>query len=205
MIAQSGINYVKYVKGLKQMTYSMIDIYDYDMMPNSTMVHSENGNLLSGRADSEEQMVWRLLSHELHRYYPTGRHCHEFQSCPEYFRQLLHNHCLNVTTIRFRNRRCDVRLLFLVYCYDYGWINLNKLLTVFPNTERILYNAQKKDLSFLTNVSVYHSILSFIQQNPHSHIEQIEIIIDERYSDAMRQHIQIYRPDFTFYNFRIDV
>eukprot|EP01084_Bolivina_argentea_P015295 28591_1 len=205
IMVESAINYVYYIKGLKQMTYCMIDIYDYDMMPNSTMRHSANGNLLSGRADHEEQMVWRLLSHELHRYYPTGRHCYEFRGCPQYFRQILHNHCLNVRTIRFKNRRCDVRLLFLVYCYDYGWINLNKLLTVFPNTERILYDAQEKNLSFLTNVSIYHSTLSYIQNNIHSNIQQIEIIINKKYCAAMIHHIQMYRRDFRVYNFTIDV
>eukprot|EP01084_Bolivina_argentea_P064065 116860_1 len=58
--ASTGNNYCRYIKGLKQMTY---------FMGNGDIFVDQINNVASSL--QEQQMVFRLLSHELHRYYPN--------------------------------------------------------------------------------------------------------------------------------------
>eukprot|EP01084_Bolivina_argentea_P076712 139063_1 len=129
--APTGHDYCAYIKGLKQMTYCM---------SNGDFAHDQNDDIAS--TSDEQQMVFRLLSHELNRYYPNHQYSHEFKNCPDYFKNILHSHCKNITLIHFLNRgNKESKFHEILLKYDNEWIKLDVATTILPNLKHITYNA----------------------------------------------------------------
>eukprot|EP01084_Bolivina_argentea_P277853 474514_1 len=64
--ASLGINYKKYIVGIHQMVYFMTNGDAYSSQWNVA------------KTKQEKQMVFRLMSHEINRYYPIHKYAHEF-------------------------------------------------------------------------------------------------------------------------------
>eukprot|EP01084_Bolivina_argentea_P040570 74960_1 len=104
---------------------------------------------------NEQQLVFRLLSHELYRYLPSHPHAHEFKSCPEYIKDLLHQHCEGIQAIQFDDREeRQCKIFHSMLRLDNGWVNLSLLLSIFPNVRQINYSTinDNKDISFWQHV-----------------------------------------------------
>eukprot|EP01084_Bolivina_argentea_P299226 515754_1 len=90
-------------------------------------------------------MMFRILSHELSRYYPNDKRYHKLSSMSLYLQQLVQNHfakwenfCLDWM---FFNKDLKEgpqstgffgKLIKAFFFYDYGWLKLDLLVTVFP-------------------------------------------------------------------------
>eukprot|EP01083_Nonionella_stella_P147675 466358_1 len=198
IIESPGTNHCKYIHGLKQMTYFMSNgdqVWDYDNIPSSR---------------EQKQFVFRLLSHELSRYFPAHPWARSWETCPRYFQDLLHSHCANIKMIDFRNRgEQESRFHEALFKYDSDWIKLDLITTLFPNIRIIVYEAAKKDLSFLMQPIIYRSILNFIQdktQNQGTETSpEIHIVINPSIARKIEKYIQRYTNHFKQCSYAIRV
>eukprot|EP01084_Bolivina_argentea_P057216 104579_1 len=90
--ASTGCNYVKYIAGLKTA------LQGTGTEGNATQVFNpsyQNDN----RSTFNEQIAFRLLSAEIHRYFPTQLNAHQFEKCPTYIKTLMQTHCNNVVFV----------------------------------------------------------------------------------------------------------
>eukprot|EP01084_Bolivina_argentea_P167888 291251_1 len=183
--AQTSANYGKYVHGIQQMTYFMSNgesIFSFDNI---------------AKTSEERQMVFRLLSHELNRYYPEHEYAHDFKNCPQLIKQMLHGQCQGIRSIYFMNRgNVESKLHELLFKYDNGWIKVELLMTLCPNNQRIVFNAIQYDLSFICQSSVYSSVLKYVHNNRQTCLKAVEINIDPKYSRQMEEYIKQYCDDF---------
>eukprot|EP01084_Bolivina_argentea_P108378 193698_1 len=163
IIKMSGINYEKYINGIRQFTYNCI-------------VDGIWGDILtvSSKQRFENQMVFRLLSYELNENNPNHPYAYEFHSCPDYIKTLLHNHCANIKEIRFLNETVQRILHEKLFKDDNGWIKLDIILTLFPNIERIIFDGTGKDLSYFKKSGICSSILSILQNKNKNNLKNIK-------------------------------
>eukprot|EP01084_Bolivina_argentea_P213257 362243_1 len=179
-----GNNYSTYIQGIKQMLYN-----------------TSNGGYFSSideiaNTAQQTQMVFRLLSHELSRCSPNHQHAHEFKSCPDYIKDMVHTQCLNVLHITFNNREYESKIHELLFKSDNGWIKLELIGKLFLNVSVVLYDATNMDIGFLKNASIYESTLAYIKDNKHSKLEDIQIEIDSKHIDIMQWYLMLFSNDF---------
>ncbi len=98
---------------------------------------------------SEMIMAFRLLSHELHGYFPNNPNAHEFKTCPEYIQQLLHLHCLSIHFVTF-NKRKDSKINDHFFKLD------NELKTFFLRVE--MYSLMLGHLRFFLRITTHKII-----------------------------------------------
>eukprot|EP01084_Bolivina_argentea_P234292 394439_1 len=186
--ATTGTNYCNYLEAL----YLITDCMANDDYP-----------LFWGNKKSEtiQQIAARLLMHELYRYYPNNKNAHEFKSCPDYFKDVLHHTCLSMTKIFFTEDFFPShRYKMHEYLFEYsgGWVNIDMVTTLFPNIWFIYYYGGTKPLSFFTQPLIYHSILNFIRKNKctKKRLYCIEVCINSKYVKDIGQHIMQYKRCF---------
>eukprot|EP01084_Bolivina_argentea_P114012 203083_1 len=185
-----GHNYGKYLKGIKQMCCNMATVADYDI-------------LNFPKTSEEKQMVFRLLSHELFKHVPNHPIANEWVGCPDYIKTILSNHVNSIKQIVFRNLSIDNEVIDYLFKYDYGWINIPLITTLFPNTELIEFCGSKMKLSFIQKASIYASLLSFIQKNKQTKLREVYIEINTSFYEKMKSFVQIYEKDFNQYGWMI--
>eukprot|EP01084_Bolivina_argentea_P173736 300953_1 len=183
------INYVKYIKGMKQMTALMTNGDQFEMVPNP-------------ETEEEKQMIFRLFSHELWTHYPNHKYAREFKGCPGYIKNILHKHCANIKLLSFSAKhkyRCSNPLLFNS---KINWINMALCLKVFPNIVHIEYDAAYEHPKFFIETSIYHYVLKYVRAHKNSELKQIDIIvswqmaINVKMRHELKLHINAYRKDF---------
>eukprot|EP01084_Bolivina_argentea_P236894 398264_1 len=222
-----GCDYVKYLRGLKQMTSGMScgdlpsadNKYRGSIAANGQRILFDNHqndedndyNIseteLDGYSKQEQQMVFRLLSHELWRNNIKHKHAHQFELCPGYIKDMLSQHTASIETIFFLNDETENIIHKLFFKYDNQWINLDLLLTVFPNTRNICYNAKKKDLEFLKMKSIYHSVLVHLRNFNKTKIalQYVEILIKSMYKQEIQPFVTDFKIHFKKYGWHIDL
>eukprot|EP01083_Nonionella_stella_P020560 57005_1 len=190
--APSGINYLAYIKAIKQMTYNM-SVGD---LPKETDM---------AKTVQEQQMVFRLISDALYKLNPKHKYAHPFTSCPDYVKNILHQHSQNIKTIFFSNTedtRCKIH--DLIFKYDNDWIKIDLLLRMFPNVQHICYNAMQMSKAFLQAPSVYESVLYALKDNSSNELQYIEVLIDPSCFMEINDYIAKYKPDFAKYSWDIE-
>eukprot|EP01084_Bolivina_argentea_P108377 193695_1 len=190
-------NYIKYIIGLKQATYNC------SSGDNTCMIY--NYEKIGSITKEEKQMVFRLLSHELYTYRPHHRRAHEFESCPDYIKSILHLHFMNIRRIEFMNGSTECPINEWLFKNDNQWIKLDLICTLFPNIEYIRYNANEKHISFLQQKSIYNSVLSLIATKKSLQLKQITININKLYVAEMLISIQfqLYRNQFKTHSWEL--
>eukprot|EP01084_Bolivina_argentea_P077881 141331_1 len=158
----TGINYKFYIEGMKHMT--------------SCMSVGDKPSMFPFLEHIQKQMVFRLISHQLWKNKEPHKYAHEFKSCPEYVKELLDHHCKSVTKILVSENRF-AGIIWNLFKYDNGWIKVALIHHIFPNAERITFNATKKDRAWITNESIWKSILFFIETHRQDKLKVIEIIL----------------------------
>ena len=194
--APLGLNYQRYVNGINQMCHGMAS---------GGRTLKRNKNKLS---KMEKQMVFRLLSYALWTYLPNHPNAHKFDGCPNYMKQILKNHMNGIQSLCFYNHddSNNQKFLDLLFKYDSEWINLDLLMTLFPNIELIEYTATGKDLSWLQQRSIYNSILAFIQKNKQTKLKEIYIEIDSMHVLLMKAYLMnAFMSEFKKYGWTIVV
>eukprot|EP01084_Bolivina_argentea_P151866 265022_1 len=175
-------NYEIYISGLRALTEAICaDVSSYSP---STL---------------EKQMLFRLLSHRLKMCIPNiqNEKIHKFESCPQYIQQILDLHCINVSTINLKANNHVIDYLFKDM--KTGWFNLDLMLTVFPNTKHITYMGQNKDIKWLTQSSIYDSVLEFIVKQTNVSLISIQIYCDRKYQKNIHEFIVKYNRKFQRY------
>eukprot|EP01084_Bolivina_argentea_P118371 210042_1 len=175
----NGEQYVKYVNGIKQISYCM-----------------SNGGFISQvkpTTKNEKQMVYRLLSHELHEYYPHHEHAHEFRSCPGYIRKVLHEHCAGIKKIVFPQNDASPQVLMILFKDSNDWIKLNLLCTVFPMLETIYFNASNKNISVIQTIC--KTVCTFINNNKDTALNWIEVLLHESLRNMQMIGMDIYKKE----------
>ena len=156
-----GIDYQKYINGIKQLSRNM----------------STGGDTFTdyeAKSNFEKQMAFRLLAHQLWRNKVNHKYALEYKSCPDYIRNILNEHCKRIKTIIFPENETSQPFM-LLFKLDNGWINIDDLVTVFPQLEKIHFNAIFKDTSFWRSKFIYNSILSRLEFDNGSNLKLIAI------------------------------
>eukprot|EP01084_Bolivina_argentea_P076713 139064_1 len=194
IILMNGINYMSYIGGLRRMIRNMI------ATDNGKDVNDAMATFVASSVHT--QMAFRLLSHEIYRYTPNDTHAYEFKGCPAYIEQILHSHCTNVTDITVG---CGDPFIDYVFMNKRNkWINLALITTVFPKLKTIRYRAFEKSVDWLTQSSIYESVLTFIKNNKNSELV-IQIIYYADYHNQVMKStsIQTYGVRFLQYSWLI--
>eukprot|EP01084_Bolivina_argentea_P010847 20247_1 len=66
-----------------------------------TLQESQKVSVRSPMNEVANQIAFRLLSHELHKYYPDNEDYHLFELIPPYIERLFHNFCTNTKILSF--------------------------------------------------------------------------------------------------------
>eukprot|EP01083_Nonionella_stella_P078045 213375_1 len=188
----TGVNYCGWVQGLKQATYLMSngDVWANANIPKTKL---------------EQQMVFRLLSHELHRHNPNHSYANEFKSCPRYFKAILHEHCQNIRTIAFPKESWEESKVHqLLFTDNNGWIKLPILCTIFTNVQEIQFVAKAKHIPLLKNGFIFRAILEFLDKkasgvyprNTGLYLESISIFIDNADDEELKAAVDICKAIF---------
>eukprot|EP01084_Bolivina_argentea_P229073 386710_1 len=193
IIQTPNVDYILYINGIKQLTHYMGagDFPDHDNVPNGY---------------NETQMAFRLLSHEIWRYNKEHTRANEFKNCPNYIKDILHEHCKSIKTIFITNGmhgQKENKVNELIYKYDNGWMNVELLVMIFPNTDTICYDGSGKDLKFLKMKTIYNSVLKVLQRS--TRLEYIDLVINPTYYSKMRIYIEEYKKSFNKYSWKIRV
>eukprot|EP01084_Bolivina_argentea_P037595 69540_1 len=142
---------------------------------------------------TKQQMAWRLLCHELWRYDSTHRYANEFKSCPDYFKLLLHSHCINVKFVHldFRNNE----LLRLFADSKSKWVSFEMLTLLFPKCKRVICPIP------LSIHEALKGIILFIKSNDDICLQEILIPLD------VKADVQIdeYKRAFSSFSWKIQV
>ena len=103
---KSGIDYIRYVRALRQMTYCTTN---WNMALD--MFHDNRP-----KKPDEKQLIWKLMSHELWKYHyekfknltyknnGSTKLAMEYKSCTKYVEDMVHSHCQHIKRIVFYDR-----------------------------------------------------------------------------------------------------
>eukprot|EP01084_Bolivina_argentea_P136837 241014_1 len=86
----TGANYVRYIEGLKQMTYCMTNGEPIERNKDQ-MAHT----------NFEKHMMFRLLSNELYQSDPNHSLAYKWRKCPTRIKYLVHKHCQSIKRVKF--------------------------------------------------------------------------------------------------------
>eukprot|EP01083_Nonionella_stella_P295912 1005487_1 len=148
----TGENYGQYVKGIKQLTHCM----------------SVGGpfNRDKPQTDFEKAIVLKLLSHALFQCDPNHQDAKQFEECPDYVTNTLMKQCKHIRYICFPQNATRNAAVSKMFMNANGWINLDSLLSVFPNVIKILFNARRYDALFIGNETFWKSVADSLPQKP---------------------------------------
>eukprot|EP01084_Bolivina_argentea_P105311 188546_1 len=153
-----------------------------------------------------EQAAFRMFLHELSRYYPEKYQ--PWQSLPKYAENLLHNQFLSTHHICFGLYwmiNNYVKCLYHFFCYDYGWVKIDVLTTVFPNLKRIAISnvSGQNNLKLIKNTSVFTSVLSQIRRGQISNLDEIRIYVKESQFEQAGEVIKLWEDQFGEVNWSV--
>eukprot|EP01084_Bolivina_argentea_P245417 410896_1 len=193
--AETGINYKSYINGLRQMTYNMSNgdgaFCMYDNVPEST---------------GEGQMLFRLFAHQLSICHSKSKWAVKWKGCPVYIQDLMNKHCKNIKDIDFGNQGSkESKVHEELFKYKNEWLNLDMILKLFPNIERILYDATQKNVSFLRQKFIYESTLQFIKKNKRIKLQRIDISVNAKFDVDTKKYIQYWDKQYDREDWCIDM
>eukprot|EP01083_Nonionella_stella_P284916 969894_1 len=181
-----GVDYQLYIDAIKRIT-------------NGMSVGDEPTVQYGSLGKAELQMIKALISHRLYEYFPDHSHAKQFTGCPEYVCKILDAHCNSIETIMVPQKAFKSAIDWSLFKHPNGWIKLQLIHVLFPNTKKILFNATNHDKAWIRDEDIWESILRFLVRNPSTRIRCIEIFliyekvgminqcIVEKYSKALQE------------------
>eukprot|EP01084_Bolivina_argentea_P314785 545257_1 len=191
--APTGNSYIAYIAGLRILTQKLLA---------ETTVDKDASWSYTPTIYAKE-VAFRLLSNELYRYIPSHPAVKQCTSIPEYIRNLLHSHYINVWKIIIEPKRDIMNYFFIEK--SVGWVKLDLLVIVFPKLQSIHFDAYDKSGTWLTQSSIYESILYFISKGVNGSLEEIMIEYNSQYHYVMETFIEKYKHRFKEYEWCIDL
>eukprot|EP01084_Bolivina_argentea_P168436 292096_1 len=184
-----AITYRKYIQGIKHAIYGMY----FDCMVGAYPKTAE-----------EDQLAFRLMAHELSRYYPNNPELPEWKTCPQYIKELLHSQCMNVQRITFTVTMHKSKLHKHMLFHQNGWIKIDIIMTVFKNVKHIMIGIN--NYTELKKPYIYESMLTFIQtvqQNDQKlALQNVKIVlgnIDKIQQEEVQKYAKQYVTKFNQY------
>eukprot|EP01084_Bolivina_argentea_P255423 429594_1 len=203
IIEPSGVNYVQYINALNHLTVGMSTRFNFGQIAFDCMGGKHADPYLLPSSQREWQMIFRLVSHELHRYKPAHPKAYEFKGCPEYMKKILHLHCENITTINFPEH---LNKLYDVFFKEKnGWIHVDILTTIFPNVVTIGFFAFSKDISFITESLLVESVLHYVSSQKQTSLRSITVMINPKHAEKVSNYIKQYQSKFNDYSWTISI
>eukprot|EP01084_Bolivina_argentea_P215748 366368_1 len=133
------------------------------------------------------QVCFRIILDQLHQHYPDNDHYVAFQM-PPYVRKLVEVQFASITGINvfspgssgdtaycFPLQYRLKQLFHALLCYDYGWIKLDIFGKLFPSLQYITFRDQLDNDKFIECISIYRSLISFVQNNPTTNLKHVQI------------------------------
>eukprot|EP01084_Bolivina_argentea_P264962 449005_1 len=148
-------NYQIYVNGLRRMMSGMFT--EIGANYNEIMTDSDPN------CQFEKQMAFRLLAHQVWKHKPNHACAYEFKNCPDYMNHVLDWNCQRVKYIDYYEK--GRKLQDVYFKHNNEWLNLEMITTIFPNTQIISYHACNKSMEFWMNISMFESVLRFLNNN----------------------------------------
>eukprot|EP01084_Bolivina_argentea_P134358 237012_1 len=194
IITAKGKDYVHYIKGIKQSTYNC---FIEDGWGNECDIPSTK---------LEKKMVSALMSHELHTYcYPKKKDFEEFKGCPDYISNLFHRHCQGIKFVSFRNRKNENEYHEKLFKNDKDWLKLDVLTTLYPNMERLTFDARRLSLAFFKNEEIYESVLLWLKNRlKFTKLAKISIQTDSSIKQ-LQSFIDGYNTKFTEHEWTVQI
>eukprot|EP01084_Bolivina_argentea_P102504 183616_1 len=187
----SGINYGVYIKAIHYMLFgtSIGGEYKKDK-PNSK---------------SLRQLAARLLAHQLYKHSANVSNASEWESCPQYVEDLLDMHCRQIKYVVFPENNASSGSLLNLIKHEFGWVDFVALFALYPNLERIIYNARDKGKQFILNQLICQSILELIKnsQTLASKLNLIEIRLSDDCEHYMAPLMCVFKESISKYNWDI--
>eukprot|EP01084_Bolivina_argentea_P016724 31252_1 len=200
IIETNGLNYSMYMIALKQITNAlelemkgMKMLYELQKIINKSP--NESDMYSTPRSKDEKQMFFRLLSHRIWKMYPSHRYAYEFKNCAVYFKKIFSLHLDAIRMVTF-DRQNKNKIIDKLFRYENGWINLDLLTKIFPNIHFIAFVDLEKDLSFLTDPTIYQSVLSFVELDRKYILNHVQLRIHEKYYEKMRKFLSQFEAQF---------
>lgn len=196
----NGTNYGLYIKALSLITFG-------------GFLELEQQEYLTPTLKTMNQLLFRILLHELHGYYPNNDQYKQFKSMPVYIQNLAHRYfgCIDNLWLWLRDEKFINRVFESLFFYDYGWLKLDLLTTIFPNLQRIiLYDIYNYGKLYQCR-SMYSSILSYLQDKPDTKLQILCIKIScsaSRISQRLlvaKEIAQLFRPKFSQFDWTLYV
>eukprot|EP01084_Bolivina_argentea_P252505 423846_1 len=195
----TGNNYHFYVYALAIITkYLTLD--EHQICRSTQKFHNPsffNKDVIRKEAFDFKKLSFRMLIEELYRHFPNNKYSERFQPLPVYARELIHNHFGNTTEIvlSYLIDTSDYETIFYskvfryLFFYDYGWIKIHLLMTLFPSLKFIYLQGAKSNATIFECESVYSSVLSALANNPNSNLRQIKMFISGQKDKADKSKI----------------
>eukprot|EP01084_Bolivina_argentea_P153708 267993_1 len=120
ILLTTGTTYVEYIKGLMHISYGL----SHGPLPISRVQSQKPRN------NREQQIAFRLLSHQLFQHLPYHELAQKFERCPDYISRILHLHCGNMTLCILFSSKNPV---FDRFFKEDGYVRFDILNTIYPN------------------------------------------------------------------------
>eukprot|EP01084_Bolivina_argentea_P034491 63833_1 len=166
------------------------------------------------KSGEEVQMMWRLLCQRLFSVHLKHELAVELKSCPDYIRNILNLHCNSIQRIGIYSlderysppefEAMQYKVLDMFYKTDNEWIDLELICSIFPNVQKISYDAVFQDVLFLSNGSFFEAIYNFITNNKSS-IQRFVITVRSVYEEEIIYKMGQYQHQFNVQNWEIKV
>eukprot|EP01083_Nonionella_stella_P019283 53597_1 len=176
-----GKAYCLELKGIKQMTCFM----------NNGLAHCD-AIYVPRRKD--EKLVKSLLCHQIWRCCPMDKNADEWKAGDAYIKDIMHNHCQHIINIMFPCPcpiKSEVHNALLLDTN--GWIKLDLLMKLFPNTRGITCWALNAYLEYINAAVIMESLLMFLMDHKDTKLEEITVYSIEPQVDSMMGVIYSYK------------
>eukprot|EP01084_Bolivina_argentea_P193340 331710_1 len=128
----------------------------------------------------QEQICFRIFSHQLHTHYPLNDKYYAWESLPTYASDLIQRHFESIDFCAFPMGGFIGRLFESIFCYDSKWINLDLFTTVFPGVKTLTFLADVNDVIYQ---SIYSSLMCLIAGQRDINLRKIKVSIDLKTKD----------------------
>eukprot|EP01084_Bolivina_argentea_P236798 398123_1 len=206
IIEPRGINYRKYLIALTQIMNTFRPSRQYLYLCNVIPETDTEFDMMKRSFPStmqEQQLFFRLISHQLWKSYPKHLHAHQFKSCPPYFDSIMDLQFKNIIFASY----CPGSHVVMdkLLCYNKVWIDFDVLTKLLPNLKFIDHPAGDKGIELLKDSLMYESILSFIQFVTETKLQLIFIWINPKYCNILQQYLMQYKKRFVKCGWNIGV
>eukprot|EP01084_Bolivina_argentea_P174500 302282_1 len=188
IIIPNGTNYCLYVNALRKLA-------------NHLDIHATVDEL----DETDKKMIWKLVSHQMHKLFPDNDIYHEFKSIPPFIDTLLANQCKHTSEIElFSSFREYMNKLYKYckFCDEKECADLNIIMSLFPSVKKIMITRHwQNDIDaygYISNPDVYDTVLQYLHKyGKRTSLQEIMICFkDNKLKQFARRIVEKYNKGF---------